>query len=329
MTTPFGWLARRVTLSPRALRWGTMAALVVSILIVLGGGVVRVTGSGLGCPTWPACNATEVIAPISDNIHQVIEQTNRLLTGLLIVAVGWAIVAARLQKPWDRTLTRLAWSMFWLVVLNAVAGGITVLVQLNPWVVALHFLLAMALLATATLTWHRARWPGARGTQPDRVPSILARTLLIVTAALVVVGTLVSGSGPHSGDTIAVPRMGLDWTDVVLVHAGLAVVVFVLTIVLYLVLRRHPDAALARRTTLVFLVVLLAQGVIGGVQSLIGIPAALVALHLLGAALVWVGAIRVLLDVEPELFALSAVPVEKAPRSESSAPSSASPKQRL
>ncbi len=324
MTTPFGWLAQRVTLGPRALRWGTTAALVVSILIVLGGGVVRVTGSGLGCPTWPSCDGASLGPIPALGIHAVIEFSNRLLTTVLIVAVGWAIVAARLQKHRDRMLTRLAWSMFWLVVLNAVAGGITVLVQLNPWVVALHFVLAMALLATATLTWHRARWRGTPGARPQRVPSIPARTLLIVTAALVVVGTLVSGSGPHSGDTVAVPRMGLDWTDVVLVHAALAVIVIVLTIVLYVVLRRHPvndqpDAALARRTTLAFLVVLLAQGLIGGVQSLIGIPAALVALHLLGAALVWVGAIRVLLDVEPGLFALKPVPVGTAQPSESSA----------
>jgi cytochrome c oxidase assembly protein subunit 15 len=297
----------------------------VSILIVLGGGVVRVTGSGLGCPTWPSCDGSSLGPIPALGIHAVIEFTNRLLTTVLIVAVGWAIVAARLQRPWDRSLTRLAWSMFWLVVLNAVAGGITVLVKLNPWVVALHFVLAMGLLATATLTWHRARWPGTVGARPARVPRILARSLLIATAALVVVGTLVSGSGPHSGDTVAVPRMGLDWTDVVLVHAGLAVVVIALTIALYVVLRRSPDAALARRTTFVFLVVLLAQGAIGGVQSLTGIPAALVAVHLLGAALVWVGAIRVLLDVEPELFGLRPIAVGTPERSESSASS----KQRL
>jgi len=310
--TPFGWLARRVTLGPRALRWGTTAALVVSILIVLGGGVVRVTGSGLGCPTWPSCDGSS-IAPIPAlGIHAIIEFSNRLLTTVLIVAVGWAIVAARLQAHRDRMLTRLAWSMFWLVVVNAVAGGITVLVQLNPWVVALHFVLAMGLLATATLTWHRARWRGVVGARAGRGRSILARVLLVVTAALVVVGTLVSGSGPHSGDTAEVPRMGLDWTDVVWIHAGLAAIVLGLTVALYLAQRGNPDAALARRTTLVFFVVILAQGAIGTVQSLIGIPAVLVALHLLGAALVWVGAIRVLLDVEPGLFALQTLPESSA-----------------
>lgn len=310
MLTPLGWLARRITLSPRALRWSTMAALVVAILVVLGGGVVRVTGSGLGCPTWPTCEGTSV-APIAElGIHGVIEFANRLVTVLLIVVVGWAIVAARLQAQRDRMLTRLAWSMFWLVVANAVAGGITVLVGLNPWVVALHFVLAMGLLAAATLTWHRARWRGMPGSRAPRTVSILARVTVAVTAALVVVGTIVSGAGPHSGDSRDVPRIGGAqstevWSRVVLVHAGLAIAVIVLAIALLVTLRRTPDAGLARRTVLVFLVVLLAQGAIGGVQSLIGIPAVLVALHLLGAALVWVGAIRVLLDVEPGLFALS------------------------
>jgi cytochrome c oxidase assembly protein subunit 15 len=308
VTTPFGWLAQRATLSARALRWSTTAALVVSILVVLGGGVVRVTGSGLGCPTWPTCDGSS-IAPIPElGIHGLIEFANRLVTVLLIFAVGWAIIASRFQKPWDRTLTRLAWSMFWLVVLNAVAGGITVLVGLNPWVVALHFVLAMGLLATATLTWHRSRWPGTPGaTSPTRLRT-LARVTVVTTAALVVVGTIVSGAGPHSGDSRDVPRIGGAqstevWSRIVLVHAGLAVATIVLAIALVVALRRTPDAAVARRTSFAFLIVLLAQGAVGGVQSLIGIPEVLVALHLLGAALVWVGAIRVLLDVEPGLFA--------------------------
>ena len=317
MTTPFGWLAQRVTLGPRALRWSTTAALVVSILVVLGGGVVRVTGSGLGCPTWPTCEGSSV-APIPElGIHGLIEFGNRLVTVLLIFAVGWAIVAARLQVHRDRMLTRLAWSMFWLVVVNAVAGGITVLVGLNPWVVALHFVLAMGLLATATLTWHRSRWRGTPGAPGSPVPRRLARALVVVTAALVVVGTIVSGAGPHSGDSRDVPRIGGAqstevWSRVVLLHAGLAIATILLTIALAVLLRRQTDAVAARRTTLVFLIVLLGQGAIGGVQSLIGIPAALVALHLLGAALVWVGAIRVLLDVEPGLFALQTLPESSA-----------------
>ena len=159
--TPFARLADRVTLGPRALRWGTTAALVVSILIIVTGGVVRVTGSGLGCPTWPVCEAGSLTTTPALGIHGAIEFGNRALTSVLVLAVGWAIVAAALQRRWQRALARLTWSEFWLVVINAVAGGITVLVKLNPYVVALHFLLAFALLTTTTLAWHRSRQSAA------------------------------------------------------------------------------------------------------------------------------------------------------------------------
>ena len=321
MQTPFSWLAERVTLTPRALRWGTTAALIASILIVLGGGIVRVTGSGLGCPSWPACTPDSLTPIPALGIHGVIEFTNRLLTGALIVAVGWAIVAARLQKPQDRTVTRLAWSQFWLVVANALAGGITVIAGLNPWVVALHFVLAIGLLTTATLTWAVAlratAISGRRGApSPEsrlgaRSPASarrLAWVLTVVTLVLVVVGTMVSGSGPHSGDSSDVPRMSLDWTTITLVHAGFAVVALLLAIALLFVLSGWTDGVLARRRVLVFLIVFVAQGAIGGVQALIGIPEVLVALHLLGAALVWVGVIRVLLDVDTRLFRAAQVP---------------------
>jgi len=301
--TPLGWAASRWELGPRALRWSTTAALVVSVLIVLGGGVVRVTGSGLGCPTWPTCDAGSLTPIPALGYHAIIEFTNRTITGLLIVAVGWAIVAARLQRPRDRALTRLAWSMFWLVVVNAVAGGITVLVQLNPWVVAFHFVLAMALLATATLTWHRARRPGERDTVVAPRTRALAWTLVVATAALVVVGTIVSGAGPHSGDSSDVPRIGGSdtavWTTVVWVHAAIATLVIALTVAAIVLLR-----GAARRRAITLLVVLLLQWAVGGVQALTGLPSVLVAIHLVGAALVWVGAIRVLLDADPRLFAL-------------------------
>jgi cytochrome c oxidase assembly protein subunit 15 len=310
--TPLAWLAERVTLGPRALRWGTTAALVASILIVLGGGIVRVTGSGLGCPSWPACTP-ESLTPIPElGIHGVIEFTNRLVTGLLIAAVGWAIIAARLQRPQDRTVTRLAWSQFWLVVANAVAGGFTVIFALNPWMVATHFVLAIGLLTTATLTWHRARVGTPPASEPPTSARPLAWALTATTLALVIVGTMVSGSGPHSGDSSDVPRMGLDWTSITIVHATLAVAAAVLAISLLFVLGGWTDGAVARRRVLVFLVIFVAQGAIGGVQALIGIPEVLVALHLLGAALVWVGVIRVLLDVDTRLFRAAPAPSSEA-----------------
>ena len=303
-TTPLGWAAARWELGPRALRWGTTAALVTSVLIVLGGVVVRVTGSGLGCPTWPTCDGTNVIQVVPDSIHLLIEQTNRLVTVLLIVAVGFAIVAARLQRPRDRMLTRLAWSMFWLTVANAVAGGITVLAGLNPWVVALHFVLAMGLLACATFTWHRARWTGGDGSRPSAASRALAWALVVVTAALVVTGTLVTGSGPHAGDSADIPRMGFDWNVVVVVHGVTAVVVLVIAVALAFRLRTDAGGDLALRRLGLFLLVLFVQLALGLTQSLVGIPEVLVAIHVTIAALVWIGALRVLLDTDPRLWAV-------------------------
>lgn len=304
LQTPLGWAASHWQLGSRALRWGTTAALVTSVLIVLGGVVVRVTGSGMGCPTWPTCDGTNVIQLVPDSIHLLIEQTNRLVTGLLIVAVGWAIVAARLQRPRDRMLTRLAWSMFWLVIANAVAGGITVWVRLNPWVVALHFVLAMGLLACATFTWHRARWSGGGGARPSAGSRMLAWALVLVTGAVVATGTLVTGSGPHAGDTVAVPRMGFDWYAVVVVHGVAAVTVLALAVALAFRLRTEEGGALALRRVGLFLLALFAQLALGTAQSLLGIPEVLVALHVTLAALVWIGALRVLLDTDPRLWAV-------------------------
>ncbi|MCU1523526.1 MAG: hypothetical protein JWO18_420 [Microbacteriaceae bacterium] len=263
---------------------------------------MRVTGSGLGCPTWPACDATSLTTTPELGIHGLIEFSNRALTGLLILAVGWAIVAARLQKPRNRNLTRLAWSQFWLVVANAVAGGISVLTALNPYVVAFHFLMAIALLTTTALTWHRAREvPRIPAAQP-RISVVLSWSLVVCTLALIVVGTLVSGSGPHSGDSAAVPRMAFVWADVTIVHGVLGSATIVLAIALWLTLRGTAQTQLARRRVLFFVVIAVAQALVGLVQSLTGIPGSLVAIHLLGSALVWIGALRVLLDVNPGLF---------------------------
>ncbi|MDM4763121.1 COX15/CtaA family protein [Galbitalea sp. SE-J8] len=308
MPTPLGWAAARWSLGPRALRWASTAALLVSVLIVFTGGVVRVTGSGLGCPTWPTCNGTDVIVPVPDNLHLVIEQSNRMLTGLVIVVVAWVIVAARLQRPRDRRLTRLAWSQFWLVVANAVVGGFSVLAGLNPWVVAAHFIMAIGLLTTTTLTWHRVHERPIQRADADLGPvgSAGAWALVALTLVLVVVGTLVSGSGPHSGDSSDVPRMGFVWERVTWVHGVLGTLTLVAGVGLAVGIGDSARARRVRIRLVAFAVVVALQGAIGVVQALTGLPEWLVSLHLLGAALVWVGALRVLLDARPALFAGSA-----------------------
>lgn len=302
--TPLGWLADRYTLSPRSLRWASTASLVVSVLIVLGGGIVRVTGSGLGCPTWPTCDTTSLTPTPAMGIHAVIEFSNRMLTVVLCIAVAWVIIAARLQKPRVRSITRLAWSQFWLVLVNAVAGGVSVWTGLNPYVVAFHFVMAMGLLTTTTLTWHRVHEAAvskdalSRITPPARV---LSWVLAALTAVLIVIGTLVSGSGPHSGDTVEVPRMAFDWIDITIVHGVLGTLTLVVAIVLGVVLW-HSHAVIPLRRTATFIAVVIVQAAVGLAQSLTALPSLLVAIHLLLAALVWVGVLRVLLDVNPGLF---------------------------
>jgi cytochrome c oxidase assembly protein subunit 15 len=248
-------------------------------------------------------------------IHGVIEFSNRLFTGVIIVAVGWVIVAARLQRPRNRSITRLAWSQFWLVVANAVAGGVTVLTALNPWVVAMHFVMAVALLTTTTLTWQRTRdisdedasrgrvSSGAMtgGTRMSQTASALSWALAGATLILVLAGTLVSGSGPHSGDSAAVPRMPFNWTGITVVHGILGAATLAIAVALWLVLSRNENRT-ARKRVSAFLVVTVLQAAVGVTQAFTGLPEILVAIHLLGAALVWVGVLRVLLEVNPTLF---------------------------
>lgn len=282
-----------MTPQPRSVRWSTTAALAVSILIIVTGGVVRVTGSGLGCPTWPECaDGSFTNAGVSTGVHGYIEFGNRALTAVVVVAVGWVILACLLQRPRRRALLWSAWGQFAVVVLNAVVGGITVWTGLNPYVVGAHFLAAVLLLTSTTISYdiaHRSVVP-----RPHPATRRSARALVVVTALVVAVGTVVTGSGPHPGDSTEVHRIPVDWTAVTVLHGILAAGAITFAVLTVLAARRHGDALVFRRAT-VLLVALLAQGAIGVYQSLDGLPAVAVMLHLAGAAFTWAGTVRVLL----------------------------------
>ncbi len=301
---PLAFIAARWSPAPRIVRRAALAALVMMVVIVVTGGAVRLTGSGLGCPTWPKCTDDSLTATREMGLHGVIEFGNRLLTYVLCAAVGWAIVAARSQKPWRRSLTRLGWAQFWLVMGNAVLGGIVVLVGLNPYTVAAHFLLSTALIAVATVMWQRAR-EGDAEPRPlvGKAVQQLVWVMVVVTGLLIAVGTVVTGAGPHAGDSSDVPRMDVDWETVTKVHAVLAWIVVSLTFALWFVLKAvdAPRGPL-NRTRDLFLV-LMAQGVIGYVQYFTDLPEVLVGAHMLGSCLVWIATLRVLLALRerPEL----------------------------
>ncbi|WP_228388813.1 COX15/CtaA family protein [Streptomyces jumonjinensis] len=312
--TPLALIAQRWTPAPGTLRRAALSAVVMSVLIIVTGGAVRLTGSGLGCDTWPKCTDDSLFATPEQGLHGAIEFGNRLLTYVLSAAVGWAIIAARSTKPRRRGLTRLGWAQFWIVVSNAVLGGITVWAGLNPWTVAGHFIAANALLTVAVITWHRT----GEGDEPPRprVPRPVRRlgwAIVAVSGALIVLGTGVTGSGKHAGDSSDVPRMPWDWANAAHLHAASAWVVCALALAMWLVLRvaDAPDDIRARAREL--LIVLLAQGGIGYLQYFTGVPEILVGAHMLGSALMWIAVVRLALSLRERPLAPAAVPAPAGP----------------
>ncbi|MER5961711.1 COX15/CtaA family protein [Streptomyces sp. NPDC002057] len=313
--TPLASIARRWTPSPRTLRRAALSAVVMSVLIIVTGGAVRLTGSGLGCDTWPKCTDDSLIVTPEQGYRGVIEFGNRMLTYVLSAAVGWAIIAARSTKPWRRGLTRLAWAQFWIVMSNAVLGGITVWMGLNPWTVAGHFLAANALLTVAVITWHRT---GEGDTAPrPRVPRPVRKLSWAITVAsglLIAAGTTVTGAGKHAGDSSDVPRMPWDWTDAAHIHAISAWVVCALAVAMWLVLRVVDAPLDTRARARELLVVLLAQGAIGYVQYFTGVPEVLVAVHMLGSSLMWIAVLRLALSMRERPAPTADIPAQADPQ---------------
>ncbi|MDX6207948.1 MAG: heme a synthase [Frankiales bacterium] len=258
-----------------------LATLVANMALVATGGAVRLTDSGLGCPTWPNCLTGKAHAPTA--YHHWIELGNRMLITVL-VAIGVATLVVALRSlPRRRDLVRLSWLLLGAVPLQAVLGGITVLTHLNPWVVMIHFLASMVMVAAATLLLRRTG-EGDLAAEPVTLP--LLRRLVLGLSALVgvvlVLGTVVTGSGPHAGDATA-KRNGLDPVLVTQLHADSVFLLVGLTVALvvaFAAVRAPAQVNLAVRR---LLAVELAQGVVGYVQYFTKLPSGLVEVHLIGA----------------------------------------------
>jgi heme a synthase len=283
----------------RRFRRFALAAIVTNVGIVFSGGLVRVTGSGLGCPTWPRCDE-ESFVPTPGGAHAgwqtAIEFGNRMLTFVVLAAALAVLYEARRQRSaYPRSVLRLAWALPIGVLAQAVMGGITVLTGLTPFTVAMHFLLSMVLIAVAVVLHERVRVP-----DPEPPPGAGIRhastALLVVAAVVLVLGTVVTGAGPHAGDP-STPRLGVDIRLVALAHADAVWLLVGLTVALTAVTWRGPTRI--SRALKVLVVVQLAQGTIGYVQYATGIPAALVAIHILGAALMWMVAVAVWVRARP------------------------------
>jgi cytochrome c oxidase assembly protein subunit 15 len=271
-----------------------LANAVANGAIVVTGGAVRLTDSGLGCPTWPRCTGGSLVPTHRLGVHGGIEFTNRTLTFVLTVVAVLTLLAV--FRSTRRDLRPLAVVSFLGIPAQALLGGITVLTQLNPWTVAGHFLLSSVLVAVATILWLRSREPGV-GEPLLRRPLVgLVRGVAVATAAVLVVGTVVTGSGPHAGDAHSA-RTGLDPEQVAQLHADLVFLLVGLTAALLVALVATDAPGRVRRAARDLLVVELAQGLIGFVQYFTHLPVVLVLVHMLGAVLITAYAARLVWSV--------------------------------
>ncbi|MBE1878509.1 COX15/CtaA family protein [Myceligenerans pegani] len=303
-TTPGASLAARLLARlPRWSRAVLLANLIGQIGIIVTGGAVRLTESGLGCSTWPECEPGQFTPAFHEatSLHPYIEFGNRTLTGVL----GIIALAVFLVMISDTSRTR-SYRLLGLVpglgvIAQAVIGGVVVLLDLHPGWVSLHFGVSGALVALSLYLLHRS----GESDGPPRVvvpapARLLAWALAALTAVVVVLGVLTTGAGPHSGDAEVGYRLALDPAAMSRAHA-VAVWAFLLVLAAYLVVLQRAgdgpagDLARARRAAWLLVAITLAQGAIGYVQYFTGLPILLVGLHMLGAALLIAGTTRVFL----------------------------------
>ena len=282
----------RDPISPSAYRTITAAALVALIAIVVSGAAVRLSGSGMGCPTWPTCEEGSLVPRGATGANGWIEFLNRVFTGFVSVAVALAVLGARRRVPHRPELTRWAWGLVAGVLAQALLGGLVVVLHVAPLAVAGHYLLSAVLVANAVILHHKA-------SEPDGVPRPVAtpalqrgsRALVALAGLVLLTGTLVTGSGPHGGDEAA-DRMPFAVVTVARVHSA---VVWAFLLVVCVVLHRATSGDADPSTTgrgRVLALLIVAQGALGYVQYAAGVPEAMVLAHVLGSVLVWVAALR-------------------------------------
>lgn len=298
-----------------------LVAWIFQALIVMSGAAVRLTEAGLGCQDWPRCNEDRFTPEWE--LHGWIEFGNRLISLVVTLSAIAALVAAYRRLPRRDDLIRLAWLLVGGTAAQIVLGGITVLLDLNPIVVSIHFLVSMALLVAAHLLWRRADPDGPPTGRPaaDDTSRLLLRALLPLAGIVLFTGTLVTGSGPHSGDASA-DRLGFELTSIARVHS-VTVWVFMASLVgLALQYRNRIGAETGdprtRHWPILRLLLLagVAQGAVGYTQFALGVPAALVELHVAGSVTVWMLAVALHLrsfdQPDPEPAAEPSIDLEDA-----------------
>jgi cytochrome c oxidase assembly protein subunit 15 len=262
--------------------------------LVVTGGAVRLTGSGLGCPTWPECTPgsyTPIPYQAEGQLHAWIEFGNRLLTFALLLSALIAVIYV--LRTGRKDLRSLAAVQVLGILGQGVLGGITVLTDLHPLPVAGHLLLSMFLIAGATSIYSRRHEPRFKVAAPTKTLALISQLHIVVAFVVLILGTLVTGSGPHAGDE-KTQRFGFDIRSVAILHADAVIFLVGLTIALLVAASVTQST---KKAIYIFFAVTLAQGAIGYTQYFTGIPEILVAAHLAGATIFWIAAWRIRLSV--------------------------------
>ena len=273
----------------------TAVAIVALAAIVVTGAAVRLSGSGMGCPTWPSCEDGSLVPRGATGSHGWIEFLNRAFTGAVSVAVVLAVLGALWRVPYRADLTRWATGLVVGVFAQALLGGIVVWLHVAPVAVMGHYLLSAVLVWNAVVLHHKAGEPdvATRPARPRATAELrrLGLALVAVGGVVLVTGTVVTGAGPHGGDEAA-DRLDLAVSTAARIHGGSVWVFLALTLVtLWIAHRGHADPAALQRGR-VLVAVLVAQATIGYVQYFSDVPELLVGAHVLGSVVVWIGVLR-------------------------------------
>jgi len=289
-------------ISPETYRRVTIAACLMVAVIIVTGAAVRLTGSGLGCSSWPNCSPGQLTPRDATSYHAIIEFVNRTFTGAVSIAVMAAVLGSFFRSPRRRDLIWLSLGLVAGVIAQIILGGITVLTDLHPVAVMSHFLLSMLLLADAVILVERAGYPDDRRSYKPELKWEQRLPLLqfIFVSVVVVAGTVTTNSGPHAGDRSA-RRFNIVLTDIVRIHS-IAAIILLITLAYILFLSSRTGVIPRRRKdlTLLFSAVVI-QMAIGYVQYFTGVPALIVSLHIVGAVLVFITSLRFLIRTNRQM----------------------------
>ncbi|MBV9487300.1 MAG: heme A synthase [Frankiaceae bacterium] len=278
------------SVSPAAFRRLAIAAAIALAAIVVTGGAVRLTSSGLGCPDWPRCTDTSLVAPAS--YHALVEFVNRVISGAVGIGVVLVAIASYRRSPRRRDLTWLSWSLVLGVAAQAVVGGLSVRYKLSPGWVIPHFLLSMVILYAALQLVHRAdpAWVPAKP-PAKRELVMLVRVLVAAATAVLVLGTITTGTGPHAGSGDHVKRLSLPLERVTQLHADSALLLTGLVVATMFAVRLTATTVLVRRRATILAGTVLLQVAIGYTQYFLNVPPGVVELHIAGATALWCAAV--------------------------------------